>query len=1020
MPSFVQQPPLRLLLLALRRLSGWLGPTLRQLSSRRALLGLAGAVALTYALAVLWYVRSTPDLGIKSAFSPIVKGQPRDVVAGPEGILPRAGDRIVQVADWPIATWPDLLLAPIKLQKWLDTHDALPPWAKRGSEGDSESIHVRVSFERDRDEGSGPLRFTAWCQLGPPHLDEMVPSLLWFCLKLTLFTCGALVMWKRPADGAAAQFFLLCVVTLGAYMGGYHWTHLSTAPPLMIGFIVCGVLLPPVSLHFFLVFPRAKEVLVRRPWRTLLTVYGLPVCVLAILLGLYLRVRWLFHHQYPAEVLDTAVEQLLGAIYVSIAVSAIWYVASVLALVHSYRTITDLTERNQVKWILYGALGSLVPIGYSLVLAIWRPDDFGAGAATWPMFAASALVTVSFIVSITRYRLLELDQIVNAGVVYFVLAGLVYYAVIFLGTLVFNQMIAGPRLSEAVRVSITALVLLLVLDLVRSRLRKALDRRFSREKYHLDRTLQRMGEAVQQLVDPPTLLQRLLQASAELLGVSSGAVYLRQGEPPAYRLAGALGPGQPAMELPADCPLLQQLRVGEIVTARLRIGAALSPAQQQLRGLGGEVAHPLSHEGSLLAVLVLGPREHAPYRQEDLNLLAAIARITALALASAEGHQTIDLLRHDLQAKVEKIAEQQRRILTLQSQLRRAAGSRQPTAGSAEQTLPAAGCPLPAASGIVGSSPQMRQLLEMVRKVAATDAVVLIRGESGTGKELLAQAVHEASPRAGKAFVKVHCAALSPTLLESELFGHVKGAFTGAIHNKTGRFELANGGTLLLDEIGDISLEVQTKLLRVLQEKTIERVGSSEPVKVDVRILAATHQDLEGLIRQGRFREDLFYRLNVFPLVVPPLRQRAEDIAELALFFLQRCAARCKKEMTQIEDDALCALKGYSWPGNVRQLENVIERAVVIAEGPVITLNDLPLELVERLPASPLAAWPEKDGDLPPLGGPGLRREERERRERELLIRALRAAAGNKAEAARALGLARSTLVSRLKRYGLG
>ena len=169
-------------------------------------------------------------------------------------------------------------------------------------------------------------------------------------------------------------------------------------------------------------------------------------------------------------------------------------------------------------------------------------------------------------------------------------------------------------------------------------------------------------------------------------------------------------------------------------------------------------------------------------------------------------------------------------------------------------------------NGIVGSSPQVRQLLHLVRKVAASPSAVLLRGESGTGKELLARAIHENSPRAGKPFVKVHCAALSPGLLESELFGHVKGAFTSAIRDKVGRFEPADGGTLFLDEIGDINLEVQTKLLRVLQEMTFERVGSSEPVQVDVRIIAATHQDLEALIRQGRFREDLFYRLNVFPI----------------------------------------------------------------------------------------------------------------------------------------------------------
>src|SRR5207302_11231990 len=208
----------------------------------------------------------------------------------------------------------------------------------------------------------------------------------------------------------------------------------------------------------------------------------------------------------------------------------------------------------------------------------------------------------------------------------------------------------------------------------------------------------------------------------------------------------------------------------------------------------------------------------------------------------------------------------------------------------------------PPSDGIIGSSQVVQQLLQLIKKASATQLAVLLRGESGTGKELLARALHESSPRAGKAFVKVHCAALSPGLLESELFGHVKGAFTGAHKDKIGRFESANGGTLFLDEIGDISLEVQTKLLRVLQERTIERVGSSESMEVDVRILAATHQNLEDLIRKGRFREDLFYRLNVFPMRMPPLRERVEDIAELAMHFMRSLGQRNRKEVTHIDD----------------------------------------------------------------------------------------------------------------------
>ena len=325
---------------------------------------------------------------------------------------------------------------------------------------------------------------------------------------------------------------------------------------------------------------------------------------------------------------------------------------------------------------------------------------------------------------------------------------------------------------------------------------------------------------------------------------------------------------------------------------------------------------------------------------------------------------------------------------------------------------------------IIGSGSVLGCVLDLARKVAPTSAAVLIHGESGTGKELLARALHDASPRAGKPYVKVHCAALAPNLLESELFGHVKGAFTGAHRDKIGRFELANGGTLFLDEIGDISLEVQTKLLRAIQEKTFERVGSSVSVKVDVRVVAATHRNLEQLLRQGHFREDLYYRLKVIDLTMPPLRDRREDIPELTLHFARLCSERSGKAALQVDDDALAVLKAYDWPGNIRELENVIERAVVVAEGSTITMQDLPPEMLNAVQGNAvIEASSDSNGNgvpaSPASNGIHAERQERGRRERERLVRTLASADGNKAEAARALGLARSTLVSRLKKHGL-
>lgn len=987
------------------------------LLTRRGLLILAGSVAFAYAVIVLFYVLSIPDLGLRSAFSPAIKGQCRPIA----GATPHEGDIVTVVGDIAINTWADLLNAPFKLRERLH-ESASPLWAKKVTVDGEEVSAIRVYFKNPRDATTSE----SWFVLGKLPWEDLLPSILWFLLEVMLFSVGALVLWKRPTDDAAAQFFCLCIATLGAFMGGYHWSRIATQPILLLVFMVCAVLLPVVSLHFYLLFPRKKRWLETYPRLTLTVIYAPPIAFLFILMALYFRLRWMVQSQASLEIVPetilgptlNAFELLSHAIYAYLGVATIWYIACIVSLVHSFWRATDSTERNQVKWILYGAVLALVPISYSLYLAVLDPDGFGAGGATWPMFGASACLTAAFAISITRYRLMELDRIISSGMGYFLisfLTGLAYYGVVFLGTLLFNQFIASPKLSEALTVSTTALVLMLVLDLARTRFKKALDRRFSRDKSQLDRTLQRMGQAIQQLVDPVALAQKLLHTATEQLGVPRGAVYLSHGEPPLFRLAGTIGPAPALQELAPGFPLIEAGQQGKIVSTRSRESSGLTPAQRQLQFLGGEIAHPLVHEGRLLALLVLGHKA-TPYRAEDLDLLAAFAQITLLALESAEGHRTIEQLNRELQGKVEKISEQQRRILALQSQLRSQGVSRVEAAAN-QPELPAV-----ASGGIVGSGPVVQQLLTLVRKVAATDAVVLIRGESGTGKELLAKAVHETSPRAGKPFVKVHCAALSANLLESELFGHVKGAFTGAHKDKIGRFELANGGTLFLDEIGDISLEVQTKLLRVLQEKTIERVGSSESLEVNVRILAATHQDLEKLIHTGRFREDLFYRLNVFPVRMPPLRERVEDIPELAMHFVRLSAQRCRKDVVAIDDDVVAAFKTYAWPGNIRQLENVIERAVVITEGPTVTVNELSPEIFQSAPLS-------KGDDEPAVlmeeaafvSKPGVTnlRSERDRVEREQMVRALTAASGNKAEAARTLGIARSTLISKLKKLGL-
>src|SRR5512134_773747 len=244
---------------------------------------------------------------------------------------------------------------------------------------------------------------------------------------------------------------------------------------------------------------------------------------------------------------------------------------------------------------------------------------------------------------------------------------------------------------------------------------------------------------------------------------------------------------------------------------------------------------------------------------------------------------------------------------------------------------------------IIGASGALQRVLDVVKKVARSNATILIRGETGTGKELIAGAIHHNSPRAGRNFVKVNCAALQENLLESELFGHEKGAFTGADKQRIGRFEQADGGTLFLDEIGDMSANTQAKILRVLQEHEFERLGGTRTIKVDVRLIAATNRDLPTMVEAGQFREDLYYRLNVVTMEMPPLRERKDDIAELASFFIRRFSGELKKKISGLEADALKLLMRYQWPGNIRELENAIERAMLLAEGSHIAVDDLRL-----------------------------------------------------------------------------
>ena len=307
---------------------------------------------------------------------------------------------------------------------------------------------------------------------------------------------------------------------------------------------------------------------------------------------------------------------------------------------------------------------------------------------------------------------------------------------------------------------------------------------------------------------------------------------------------------------------------------------------------------------------------------------------------------------------------------------------------------------------IIGSSKKMKDIMEMVDRVAKTNANILILGESGTGKEVIANAIHYSSDRNNNSYVKVNCGAIPENLIESELFGYEKGAFTGAVSRKLGKFERAHKGTIFLDEIGELTLPLQVKILRVLQQKEFERVGGSENIKVDVRIIAATNKDLMKMVETGQFREDLYYRLNVIPITLPPLRERVEDIPELVDYFLEKYSMELGKKTVKMSDSTKKKLCGYTWKGNIRELENVIERMVILSENNYITEQDIPLHLPKNQGSTNNIVLPPEGVNLEDV-------------EKELIIQALKRTDNNQTHAAKLLGITRHTLLYRMEKYGV-
>ncbi len=1006
----------------------------------RWFVAVAGSLAVLYGVVVLGFLATSPDLRLRvllldddlsEAAPPGVKIRmtPGLQCNGPR---PEAGDVLLRVGDHSTRTFFDFTKALFEL------HGAPLPVGGSLDPGSDPLELVAFSLPTLVQPGDGPrlveIEFwdaateqteKTWLPIHSVPIGEILVSIAWFLLQLGVGVIGFIALWNRPYDRDAGLFCLMCIVALAAFVAGGHWWILAAHFWLILPFAFCAMLLPVVVLHFFLAYPRPQAPLEGWPQATLYALYAVPVLATLGFLAAHAYGIWLVPDS------DKTTTRALRSLYwlesgidTYIAIAGGCFGLTLIAIGRSLAASRNQIERSQLRWIWYAGLVALAPVGLALYLAFFEKARFAFGGARIPMYLASLSFMLAYAVGIVRHKLMLVDQIDNRGVVYYLatFALTLAFGLAVVSSSLIGQIPGVPLNPQQTLTVVGILILLVVLLLwLRDFFQRLIDRQFFREKYRLDRALQRMHQAMHHLVDADALGELMLASCRDALGVERAAFFFRRSPKGSFVLVASTGPTAAPVEFTADESFLDALQeVGSLQRVSAGTRSALSPVQMQLHDLQADLVHALELEGKVAGIVALGgKRNGTPYSAEDLTFLNALGQITHVALHGSKIHRQISRLNEDIQSKLDTIAGQNRQIAMLQAELT-ALRDEKPAAT-------ATGEPAEFHREVLkGNSPTTRRVLETVRKVARSESSVLIRGESGTGKELLARVIHDNSGRHEGPLVSVHCASLSAGLLESELFGHVKGAFTGAHQDKVGRFEAANGGTLFLDEIGDISLETQIKLLRVLQERSFEPVGSTQTRQVDVRLITATHQNLEQLIADGRFREDLYYRLNVISVTMPPLRDRIEDILELGLHFLARANSRSGKRITHIDGAALAALERHTWPGNVRELENAIERAVVLAEGTAIMLPDLPSEIIDgpaTLPNKPATPRPSESYNEPQRPAADLPQESQPDStptlERDRLQDALRQCDGNKAQAARLLGMPRSTYYSKLQKYAI-
>jgi len=814
---------------------------------------------------------------------------------------------------------------------------------------------VRIAVVRnDRHVGPGvdaPVdrtRFETTLTLGesPPPWWALVATLL----AGMLVVLGMLARLSRPGDLDAHRFYRTTVINAFVFVGALSWARLVVHPVLGIGFLLGLFVGPPLALDMSLDFPHREHNDTRRWRRGAFVLSGLLGLGAAVALGVTIA-------EYGES--DRALRWLVICIAAQVASIPLYSTLGVVSQIRAHRKATG-ELRAQLRWMLFGHALTALPGLIAVPLMLLDLDRFLLVRYQPFIIAVSMLWAIGYGLAILRFRLADVDALIKSSLGYAVTTTAAI--LVYVGVVLAAGWITGALVGETGPLPhlVAGLAAAIVFGPIRAATTRWLDRRFFRDRHHYIAALRRAGESLALLREPDDLAREAVEQIVAAVRAEGGALFVQHDG--AWHEEHAVG-SVPAPPPAADAPVPHQAGIAvPVVDART---------------------------GSEPAWLVLGPRKSGDlYSSDDKNLLAALASQLAVALANARSFGKIKTLSRTLESQNVEIRELRDKLEDENRFLRQRIESA--TDGA-----------------LVGDSRALRELRKTLDRVAKSDASVLLLGESGTGKGLCARLLHATSPRSDQPFMQVDCGAIAASVFESELFGHERGAFTGAMRMRRGPIELAHGGTLFLDEIGELPLELQPKLLRVLEDKTVMRVGATQPTAVDVRIVAATNRNLEQMVAAGEFREDLYFRLRVVEIVVPPLRERRADLPALCESLLPRVARRAGYAVKPIADDGLARMMAYAWPGNVRELENVLERALVLGEAKQIVAEDL--ELSDRAPPiDPIADEEPRPHDAV--------MDEIERRR---LSAALAAAEGNQSNAAKALGIPRTTFINKLRRHGL-